>query len=410
MARPSLKPVSSTHVHVAGEVCPWCEQPIPEDQSEKIRAHIKKREERQKAEQETRLRQEFERKEADAQKRFEAEKATTAEKARKEVAQESAKAIEQLKKEAAERETTIRAEAAQSVREKMEKQLEAAKEATVKAKSAATEAEAELKDAKENQEAQITKRVAEVREALENDKSVAVNAVRSEMFNEKLKWQEKVTNLQRQLEKKTSDELGEGAEIVLLDQLKGAFKDDLIQHVGKGKAGADIIHDIIVNGKECGRIIHDSKNRSSWRNDYVSKLRDDQIAAKAEHAILSSNKFPAGAKQLHEQDGIIIASPARVLTLVQLLRRSVIQMHTLSLSNQQRDEKTADLYDFIRSDACRQLFERIDEHTDDLLELQAKEIRQHEATWQQQGKLVRAIQKSSGNLTSAIDRIIGTAE
>jgi len=37
-----------------------------------------------------------------------------------------------------------------------------------------------------------------------------------------------------------------------------------------------------------------SPSRWPWRNDYVTKLREDQIAAKAEHAILSSRVFPAG--------------------------------------------------------------------------------------------------------------------
>lgn len=166
----------------------------------------------------------------------------------------------------------------------------------------------------------------------------------------------------------------------------------------------------MLNGKVCGRIVYDCKNRTAWRNDYVTKLRDDQIAAKAEYAILSSNIFPSGVKQLHEQDGVIVACPARVLALVQMLRRAIVQMHTLTLSNQERAEKTAALYDYIRSEGFKQLFERIGEHTDDLLGLQEKERKQHDANWQKQGNLVRSIQKTSGNLTSAIDRIVGTAD
>src|ERR1700740_894306 len=59
-------------------------------------------------------------------------------------------------------------------------------------------------------------------------------------------------------------------------------------------------------------LVYDSKNRTAWRNDYVDKLARDQIAAKAEHAVLSTLKFPADAKQVHVQDGVIIANPARV--------------------------------------------------------------------------------------------------
>lgn len=49
-------------------------------------------------------------------------------------------------------------------------------------------------------------------------------------------------------------------------------------------AGADIRHDVVHNGKKCGTIVYDSKNRNAWRDEYATKLRVDQIAAKAEHA------------------------------------------------------------------------------------------------------------------------------
>lgn len=405
-----LMSVPSHHVHVPGEVCPWCEQPIPEDQSEKIHARIKEREEQQNAEQEARLRQEFARKEAEAKKRSESDKAAAAAKAREEAEKESAKVIKQMKKGAAEREANIHATATQAAKAESAAEIEVAKKAAAEAAKAEAKAAEKLEAAEASKEAEIGKRLAEQRAALEKHETAAVNAERSKNFNKNLKLEEQVDKFKRQLAKKTADELGEGAEIDLLDALKGEFKGDHIQHVGKGKAGADIIHDILLNGKLCGRIVYDCKNRTAWRNDYVTKLRNDQIAAKAEYAILSSNAFPAGVKQLHGQDGVIIACPARVLALVQILRRAIVQMHTLRLSNQERDEKTAELYEFIRSDICKQHFDRIDEDTNGLLELQEKEKTQHNATWQKQGIFVKAIQKSSGNLTSAIDRIIGTVE
>jgi hypothetical protein len=44
-------------------------------------------------------------------------------------------------------------------------------------------------------------------------------------------------------------------------------------------------------GKECGSILYDSKNHNQFRNEHVSKLKADHLAAKAEHAILSTYKF-----------------------------------------------------------------------------------------------------------------------
>ena len=104
-------------------------------------------------------------------------------------------------------------------------------------------------------------------------------------------------DMQRQLQKRTADELGEGAELELYDVLKAAFDGDKIRRVQKGTPGADIVHEVVHNGKVCGKIVYDSRT-GNWKNEYATKLREDQIAEKADHAILSSNKFPAGAKQL----------------------------------------------------------------------------------------------------------------
>ena len=67
--------------------------------------------------------------------------------------------------------------------------------------------------------------------------------------------------------------------------------------MGKGVNGADVIHEVIHNGKVCGKIVYDAKNRNAWQNEFVIKLRADKIAQAADHAILSSNKFPRTRRQ-----------------------------------------------------------------------------------------------------------------
>jgi hypothetical protein len=159
--------------------------------------------------------------------------------------------------------------------------------------------------------------------------------------------------MQRALDKKSNEELGEGAEIDLFEALKQDFPEDKITRVKKGTAGADIIHVVLVQGRECGTVIYDSKNHKQFRNDHVAKLKIDQLAAKAEHAILSTHCFPKGAGQLHLQDGIVLANPARVVMIAAMIRKHLIQVHTLRLSGIEREHKTAALYDYITSDRWR---------------------------------------------------------
>jgi len=254
----------------------------------------------------------------------------------------------------------------------------------------------------------VNSRVQEAREALEKDKADALNAAKAAYAAETQKLTGKLEDMTRQLDKKTAEELGEGAEVKLFDALRAEFDDDRIERVGKGNAGADIRHTVIHNGRECGTIIYDSKNSTAWRNDYVSKLVQDQTAAKADHAILCVLKFPAETKQLAIREGVIIVNPARAIALVHIVRKHMIQVHPLRLSKTERAKKMASLYDFITSERCRHLLGRIDSHADALLEMQEKEIKAHESNWKKQGTHLRSIQKVKAELEAEIDRIIDT--
>jgi hypothetical protein len=267
-----------------------------------------------------------------------------------------------------------------------------------------------LKAAQETHASQLDARLTEQREALESAKDAAVNAEKVAAFEANLKLSNRVEELQRLIEKQASDELGEGAEVQLYEALLGEFEGDLITRVGRGNAGADIIHTVMHNGRECGKIIYDSKDHGAWRGEFITKLKADQMAAKAEHAVLSCRKFPAGARQLHNQDGVIVANPARVVALVTMLRSHLISMHTLRISGEARHLKTAKLYEYITSERSRELFDRFDTYAQDLEELQEKEKRAHDLHWRKEGELHRSVSRVKADIVLEIDSIIGGNE
>ena len=198
----------------------------------------------------------------------------------------------------------------------------------------------------------------------------------------------------------------------LLEALREEFSEDRIEQLTKREGGADIKHHIRIGGKEVGIIVYNSKNRNAWRDEFLDKLARDQRAAKAEYAILSTRKFPAGAgnQQLYVEDSVIMANAARVISLIHIIRKHVLHVNTLRLSATERAKKTAALYDFITSPRCTQLLDAIDKHAQDLLDMQQKEIKAHQASWNQQGILLRSIQKVRGDIGREIDQIIGVVE
>jgi hypothetical protein len=92
-----------------------------------------------------------------------------------------------------------------------------------------------------------------------------------------------------------------------------------------------------------------------------------------------------------------------------MLRKHMVQSHAVRLSNQARDHKTARLYEFITSERGMHLLEQIDTLTDDMLDLDVKEKKAHDATWKRRGELLRSVQRARADFTGQIDQIIGTA-
>lgn len=309
-------------------------------------------------------------------------------------AEAAKKELAEAKKSGAAREAAVRAETKRQV------------EAALAPKLAAAEAaKLELAEAR----AASAKELRAQRAALEKERDKALNAEKARAFKANQRMSDKVASLQRQLDHKTADELGEGAEVDVFESLKAEFPMDKIQRVKKGEAGADIVHEIVHNGRVCGKVVYDSKNREAWRNDYTSKLRDDQIAARADHAILSSRVFPAGTKQLHVKDDVIVANPARVIALVHILREHVLQVSDLRITAEARDEKMTQLYEFITSDRCSQQFEQMESVAEALLALDVKEVTAHQKTWSDRGQLVRKLERARTSLQFDIDQITGTA-
>lgn len=390
---------SSTTIPAPGKVspgrdlCPWCGQSVTHEKFEAITAQIAAKERDRVAQVERGLRE-----------RLVAEKAQIETVTNAQVAaakRDAAAAIATATKTAAENERQARAEA------KAIAEAEAAAR-IASAETAMKTAVEQLAVAKANTDTVIVERLRVQREALDAASLTAVNAEKAKAYADRQKLDEKLAAMQRQLQQKTAAELGEGAEVDLFETLRAEFPEDRFARVKKGAQGADVVHEVMHNGRACGRIVYDAKNRSAWQNAYATKLRADQLAAKADYAILASRAFPAGAQQVHLQDGVVVANPSRVIVLVHLLRRQIITLDGLRLAGQARQEKAAQLYEYITSERFDQWLAEIDTLTDDLLALEVKETKAHETTWRRRGELLRSVQRVRGSLLTEIEQITGT--
>ena len=386
------------------DTCPWCGQPIAHEKFIEIKARIRANERARTRDLERRLRDEQDAILAQVQAAAELQIKKANRLFEAQAADARRKADAAIKAANKQVQSLVRA-ARDEERKKSRAAVAAASAETARLRA---EADQRLAEQRAHDDDVLKARLREQRDALDKATVEAINAEKAKAFTDRQKLEARLTQLQRQVAHNAAAELGEGAELNLYEQLRDEFPGDTIVSVKRGQPGADLVHTVIENGRECGHIVYDSKSRAAWRNSYVSRLLDDKIAAKADHAVLVTRVFPAGQAQLYVQDGVIVANPARVLALAQMIRKHVVQQATLRLSDEARAENTMRLYDFITSDRCSVLLEQIGTVSDKLLDLDVKEHRAHTATWKQRGQLIREIQQARGTLVTEIDLVLTT--
>jgi hypothetical protein len=169
-----LRRQPTVHPHALPSHCPYCGQPIPVERADEIQHRIEARE------------------------RDQAEKLSA--KIRQELAREKAQG------EAAVQERIATLEAVNaSLREATNERIAAAEQ---QRRAALSQYEALAAD----QEQILTQRLQNQAELIEREKQEAVNAVNAKHFEETQRLTGKLADLARQLERKTANELGEGAE------------------------------------------------------------------------------------------------------------------------------------------------------------------------------------------------------
>lgn len=113
------------------------------------------------------------------------------------------------------------------------------------------------------------------------------------------------------------------------------------------------------------------------------------IEAEADHAILSTYKLPDEAQQVHiTPEGVIVANPAQVVALVDLLRHHMIKIAALQIATPERDRRAAAFYDYIMSERGQQLLRSFDDNANKLRTIDTDEQKAHKKVWTKRNQLI----------------------
>ena len=222
----------------------------------------------------------------------------------------------------------------------------------------------ELDDAKREMDLTVEERVQKVlantrdQEKRKAEESLGLKVKEKEQTIASM--QKQIEELKRKAEQGSQQLQGEVQELELESLLSTKFPLDRIRPVPKGEHGGDVLHGVIgPSGQPCGTILWESKRTKNWSNAWLSKLRDDQRAAKAEVAVVVSQSLPKRTETFDLIDGVWVTHLSAALPIAIMLRHTLIEIATARQTSEGRQTKIEMVYQYLTGPRFRQRVEAI---------------------------------------------------
>lgn len=272
--------------------------------------------------------------------------------------------------------------------------------------------ENDLKEKQDDMSLQIEKQLLERQKEIEEK----ARAKEREGFElEKLKLLKQIEDnkklaeeMKRKAEQGSMQLQGEVQELALEELLSKAYPFDRIQEVPKGARGADSIQTVInAMQQECGTIVYESKRTKNFSNDWIDKLKQDQIRCKSDIAVLVTEAYPSDMDRFGERDGVWICGFHEVKSLSFVLREMLIKTHSIKLSQENKGDKMELLYNYLTSTEFVQNIKRIVENYDAMWEQLNAEKKAMTKIWATREKQIWVVQENISALFGSIKGIAG---
>jgi hypothetical protein len=172
--------------------------------------------------------------------------------------------------------------------------------------------------------------------------------------------QKQIEDLKRRAEQGSQQLQGEVQELELENLLRTKFPFDAIEPVPKGEFGGDVLHRVRSNGGQAsGTILWESKRTKSWSDGWLTKLREDQRAAKAEIAVIVTQVLPKGVETFELVEGVWVTHPRAALPVAMILRQSLLELALARQSSEGQQSKTEMVYQYLTGPRFKQRVEAI---------------------------------------------------
>lgn len=274
--------------------------------------------------------------------------------------------------------------------------------------------EQQLKTQHDEQEVLLQKKL------MEKQREIEETAARRAQETQNLKLREKehqieqmkklIEEMKRKSEQSSMQLQGEVQEIALEEILRVAFPYDMLEEVGKGVRGADVIQEVRNHlGQPCGRIIFESKRTQAFSEAWIDKLKADMRGCGGDLAVIVTQAMPRDMERFGQRSGVWICSYQEAISLVQVLRDGLLKIHQAMKSQENKGEKMQMLYDFLTGKEFQQQVEAIVEGFVHMKNAIAKERMQMEKIWKEREKQLEKVMLNTTHMYGSVRGIAGAA-
>jgi hypothetical protein len=217
-----------------------------------------------------------------------------------------------------------------------------------------------------------------------------------------------IQDLKRQSEQGSMQVQGDALETDLKQLLRMTFPLDDVADVPTGIKGADLIHTIKTNyGNTAGIILWECKNTKGFSQEWIKKLKDDQIPAKADLCILVTKTMPDNSSDFIDKDGVWIVENKHVLSLIHILRMHLMKISSVQQSMAGSDAKMQQLYTYIYSSEFTNKYKTIVRAFDSLKTELDQEKRAMQKIWSRREKEIERLIVNSSSIYGDLEGATG---
>jgi hypothetical protein len=270
----------------------------------------------------------------------------------------------------------------------------------------------ELDDAKRELELTIQTRVSEnlsaERTKAREEAEAAIGLTVKERDEKIAAMTRQIEELKRRAEQGSQQLQGEVQELELEDLLRVKFPHDILEPVPKGQHGGDILHRVSgPGGQPCGTILWEAKRTKNWSDGWLTKLRDDQRAARADVALIISHALPKGTQSFDLLDGVWVAEPRCAIPVAIAIRQTLIQVAGTRLAGEGQQTKMAMVYNYLIGPSFKHRVEAIVERFTEMHEDLDRERRAMIRLWAKREGQIKGVLEATAGMYGDLQGIAG---